>query len=355
MVTTPPPDALLFINEVAGGRFEIQRFIAPGGFGYVFEAFDRQSNEQVAIKILKFGVPASAALEFEGERDIVEMLDGCSCIVRGLGSGQHDMTITSATGASAVITASYLALELADACLAELVVQRQNLSWEDRLRLFRGVVKGVHQMHLQKVVHRDLKSENVLLFSDKGLVSSKLSDFGRSRILTRRARFGVDDYAPGRGDLRFAPPEVLWLLGVDTERFWTDVDLYHLGSVLFELGTGQGITSIAIGNPNGVLQHVKNMTPSQRTRGFAASLPALKTRFEFAFSLFKQEVPPAIRDEALRLLAQLCDPDAARREPRRLLSGRGGPDLQWLIRRVDILILLLTAKPRRRSYRRKAV
>ena len=356
MASKPPPEALLFLGEVMDGRFEVQDFIAPGGFGFVFEALDRQRGQQVAVKILQLGVSASAALEFEGEVEILELMNGASSVVSSFGSGAHQLVISTAAGVTATVATQYVALELAEACLVELVVHRNRLTWEERLKLFRGVVRGVHQMHLQKIVHRDLKSENVLLFPIKGGAEAKVSDFGRSRILTRKPRFSADDYLHGRGDLRFAPPELLWLQGVDNEHFWRRIDLYQLGSILFELGTGQGITSLAVGNPAVVLGNVIAMKPVERARHFAASLPALRTRFDFAYSVFSQEVPATIRYEALRLLGQLCDPDPVKREPRRLPgSGSGATDLQWIIRRVDILLLLLAAPVRRRGDRRKAV
>lgn len=324
----------------------------------MFEALDLATGDAVAVKVLQPGSSADAHLEFEGECEILGVLAGSSNVVTSLASGKDALPITVA-GSSVVaqLDIHFVALELADACLVELLLQRNLIGWEDRLQLYRGVAKGIHQMHLDSIVHRDLKSENVLLFSRRGnTADSKVSDFGRSRRLNRPPRFTLAQYLHGRGDLRFAPPELLWLQATDTPSCWRRVDLYHLGSVLFELATGQGITNLAIGDPFAVINQAAQLSPAERARRFASVLPDLRTRYEAVYAIFRQELPPILRHEAMNLVRQLCDPDAALRDPRLVPSMRNRLDLQWLLRRIDIMLLLLRTSERKLQRKtRKAV
>ena len=81
------------------------------------------------------------------------------------------------------IPAPFHVLELAEGSLADLIAVLPQLPWNERLSLFRDVVLGVHQMHSNSVMHRDLKSSNCLLFGSKGqVVSAKVNDLGRLRV-----------------------------------------------------------------------------------------------------------------------------------------------------------------------------
>ena len=254
---------------------------------------------------------------------------------------------------------SYIVLELADACLADLLADRHLLAWEERLLLLRHVVKGVHQMHLQGIVHRDLKSENALVFAiPREGFTTKIADLGRSRDLNQPVRFVAQDYLIGRGDWRFAPPEFLWWLGADDPTSFRQADLYLLGSVLFELGTGQGVTSMAFGDVLAVLNATAVLDPAVRAREYRARLSEIRARYAPPFRLFADEIHLVLRYEAVGLLRQLCDPDPARRETRfRADRANGTWGLEWILRRIDILRKLAHMNKRAadRSSQRKAV
>jgi serine/threonine protein kinase len=171
------------------------------------------------------------------------MLAGCSHVVNSIGDGTHQLELAAPGGASVKFDVPYLVLELADGSLAELLLNRARLPWQARLELYRDLVKGVHQMHLGGVVHRDVKSDNSLIFSRPQ--GAKIADLGRSRNTVAQSRFVAEAYEAGRGDLRFAPPELLWKCGTDNPDDMARVDLFLLGSLLFELATGVAITQVA--------------------------------------------------------------------------------------------------------------
>ena len=60
------------------------------------------------------------------------------------------------------------------------------LNWTERIKIIEGIVRGITYLHEDsqlKIIHRDLKSSNILLDED---LNPKISDFGMARI------FGVD-------------------------------------------------------------------------------------------------------------------------------------------------------------------
>lgn len=338
----PTFDPAAFIGITVDGRYQLVECIGQGGFCLVFRAGDLQENREVAVKVLPPGASPADVSEFETEGELLVKLARASHVIDLLDrpAGQPLLSVLiQQTSVSVQLPYRYLVLELMDGTLADIVVDRQQVDWIDRLRAFRHVVQGVHQMHLQRVVHRDTKSENILLRgANKRQFVTKVSDLGRSRDLANGPRFLADDYIVGRGDLRFAPPEYLWCLGTDEPISQRRADIYLLGSILFELATGQPLTSMAIGNPRPIVNTTQVLDQAHRAAGFAATLPTLASRYESVFKLFDAEVDIRIRDYTGRLVRQLSNPDPGLRENRtraeRNLRDWG---LEWLLRRIDIL------------------
>ena len=352
----------LFLGVTLDGRYEVHAYRGEGHFSFVFEGRDAQRDQVVALKVLQPVYTATQVEEFETEEALLRLLAPASHIVKLLDSGTDRtsvMVMPPTTGPPIALPTRYLVLELADASLADLLADRDRLDWSDRLALFRDAVKGVHQMHARKVVHRDLKSDNLLVFHrGKTGAALRLSDLGRSRNLAEPPRFLSRDYELGRGDLRFAPPEFIWALGLDdNDHAFRRADLYLLGSVLFELATGQGLTALALGDPRGLMAHAVALPHAQRTPDFRGRLNELRARYQLPFDLVESELPAAIREQGMRLLRQLCDPDPSARDymTRQSRTPRAW-DLNWLIQRVDILgrQLAMSTLSTERQRRRRA-
>ncbi|RHY30304.1 hypothetical protein DYB32_004424 [Aphanomyces invadans] len=98
--------------------------------------------------------------------------------------------------------------------------------WAAKLKCVEAIVQGLVYLHSQGVIHRDLKTRNVLLDKVKG---TKLSDFGLSRTA-----MASDTMTMGVGTYRYMAPEVL-----QSSHYSAKADLYSLGMVLSELDTLQ--------------------------------------------------------------------------------------------------------------------
>lgn len=341
MSGTTPAEASLYTGRLLGA-YHVNGFLAEGGFGLVFDGAVAAGGSAVAVKICSIQASTDQQIEFRDEGRLLKRFRKSTHVLDYIDYGEEPIFVTAIGSTAQVpITVRYTVVELGDGTLEDLMPVRAHISFLERLRLFRCVVLGVHQMHLLDVVHRDLKTSNCIIFMKrKNILECKVADLGRARDLSQPARFPAQEYAHGRGDLRFAAPEMLWLQGVDDPMAWKRADVYGLGSILFELVTGQGITGVALGSGPAIAAQVASIPAAARASDFQARTNDLRARYEAAFQMFEASVPPAIRQPAGILIRQLCDPDPLQRFPRYGLGQRRSPDagLEWLLRRTTILM-----------------
>jgi len=336
------------------GQYTVGEPIGEGNFCVVLEGQGSSPKAQVALKVLEPSVSlVEDQIDFKNEGVLLTKLTKARAVVDIVETRIDTIHLQSTVGVPVPMALHTHVLEYGDGMLEELVesdIVRQDWDWAERLTHWRACILGIHEMHLKRVVHRDLKASNCLLFLKNKDVPCKVSDLGRARDLDKLAHLPAQDYIMGRGDLRFAPPELLWLRGEpDNDDAHRAADLYALGSLLFELGTGQGITAAALPTHRDAVK----MALADRQAGIYRDLGALRSRYEMPLAQFHHLCPPAIRNEATDLIRQLCDPNPTERGMkvggRRTTSGDG---LNWLLRKADIMQKRLkhnAARPTKKS------
>jgi tetratricopeptide (TPR) repeat protein len=204
------------------GHYRIVRPLGRGGMGAVYLAVrdDEQFHKQVAIKMLKFELDGGPAVaRFRHERQILAHLE-------------HPNIARLLDGGATEHGTPYIVLEYVEGVPITEWCERQRLSVEQRLQLFRRVCDAVQYSHQHLIVHRDLKPGNILVTSD-GV--PKLLDFGIAKLLDADTPVPV---ATATGALLMTPdyvsPEQ-----VRGDAVSTATDVYALGAVLYELLTGQ--------------------------------------------------------------------------------------------------------------------
>lgn len=337
MLTSGEACALLQGKTLAG--WEVLEYLGHGAFAHVFAARDG-AHRRAAMKVLDLQAGVEQRREFQNEGDLLTTLDRSSSVVDLLMTSTETVPMAVSGSATNIpVPVSFHVLEYADDCLDKLLAYRHRLSWPDRLHLYRGAVLGIHQMHLSSIAHRDLKAANCLVFErPKAAVDAKVCDLGRSRDCSKPPAAPPFAYLYGRGDPSYAAPEMLWLQGAATASAHFAADLYAVGSLLFEVATGQGLTVSALGPAVNYMGVAMNLTETERAARFSAALPDLRTQFEIAFQLLAAEVEPVIRQPLTDVVRRLCDPDPSRRGPRVLPGLNPREPLLWTIERVDSLI-----------------
>ncbi len=333
-------------QTLAGYHLDTGSYLGGGAFGLVFEVTEVATGSRYAMKILVPGDPQTAA-EFNSEGTLLQKLNHCSEVIDWVDSGVVTLNL-NLNGNQVQLPFGYHVMALATGTLEDLVVdpaRRTAMPWLELLSLWRRAVKGVHQMHLNDVAHRDLKSSNCLLIARKKDLDVRIADLGRSKDLSCPPSVAPILYAIGRGDPRFAPPEHVWFQGDHAPEDFRNADLYGLGSLFAEITTGHPITALAIGSAMD-LQKARLEGAQDHQRGRRRDLAVLRPKFHRAIDQI--DLPPVIRQEARQLLKQICDPVPSERQPKRAgKRHRPDPGLLWLLRRADIMSHQLSIEERR--------
>ncbi|KAK8706800.1 hypothetical protein V6N13_057876 [Hibiscus sabdariffa] len=106
------------------------------------------------------------------------------------------------------------------------------LDWPRRLQIAVGAAQGLCYMHhecLTPIIHRDVKSSNILLDSE---FNAKIADFGLAKMLTRHA--SAHSMSTVAGSFGYLAPEYAYTTKINAK-----VDVYSFGVVLLELVTGK--------------------------------------------------------------------------------------------------------------------
>jgi hypothetical protein len=201
------------------GNYRVTGTIGQGGMGAVYRAVrdDGAFDKEVAIKVLHLGMETPAAVErFRQERQILAGLE-------------HPNIARLVDGGETPTGLPYIVLEYVEGEPITEYCARQNLSREQRLRLFLRVCEAVEYAHRNLIVHRDLKPGNILAMPDG---TPKLLDFGIAKLLDTEAQRTITMYQALTPD--YASPEQ-----VRGQAISTASDVYSLGVVLYELLTGR--------------------------------------------------------------------------------------------------------------------
>ncbi|CAN0920307.1 Phytosulfokine receptor 2 [Linum grandiflorum] len=202
----------------ATNNFSQANIIGCGGFGLVYKA-NLPNGKKAAIKKLS-GDCGQIEREFQAE-------------VEALSRAQHQNLVSlqgyCKHGSDRLLVYSYMENGSLDYWLHECVEGSSVLQWEARLKIAKGAAKGLAYLHKvcePHIVHRDVKSSNILL-DDK--FEAHLADFGLSRLLRPYDTHVTTDLV---GTLGYIPPEYSQALAATCRG-----DVYSFGVVLLELLT----------------------------------------------------------------------------------------------------------------------
>jgi len=217
-------------GTLVGNRYLIVRFIARGGMGEVYEAFDRELQERVALKTVTSTAcdNANAVRRLKAEVQLARRVSHPN-VCRIYDFGTHAMPETGAQ-------ISFLTMEFVE---GETLGQRIRLAGAlpiDQARaLGRNLLRGLCAAHEAGVLHRDFKSDNVMLRAEPtGVCSPLILDFGLARALDDGSRTSSGSHPSLLGTFGYIAPEQL-----EGRPHTTASDVYSFGIVWFEMLTGE--------------------------------------------------------------------------------------------------------------------
>jgi len=219
------PSGWLFGEEKPGeliGNYRLEAIVGQGAFGMVWRAQQIQPvQRQVAIKVLKLGLDTLAVIaRFEAERQALAMMDHPSI------ANVYDAGVT-ATGRP------FFVMDYLDGEPLAAYADARRLPLADRLDLMRQVAAAMHHAHQKGIIHRDLKSSNILVVQVDGRAVPKVIDFGVATLISATPKADLT-LVPGRwGTPAYMSPEQLAGEPLDTRS-----DIFSLGIILYELLSG---------------------------------------------------------------------------------------------------------------------
>jgi eukaryotic-like serine/threonine-protein kinase len=242
-VSDRPPTSSQMIGTVLSSRYKLEAKLGSGGMSTVYLARDTTLDRQVAVKVLhrEMSEQADQLQRFRQEARAVAKLSHPN-VVAVIDAGED--------GGHPYIVFEYVE--------GETLKQRINrigaLDPQEALAYAIEIARGLTVAHARRMVHRDIKPQNVLIDSEG---RAKLTDFGISRQLEQDGMT-----ATGRvlGTTDYVSPEQAMGHPVDPGS-----DVYSLGVVLYEMLTGQ-VPFQADSQVGVAMKHVNEELPDVQQR-----------------------------------------------------------------------------------------
>ncbi len=221
---TPPVDRN--VGRCIGGDFDVQRFIAAGGIGSVYEATQRSTGKPRAIKLMHGWLASDDKMRgrFIDEARIAGSLDS-----------DHVVEIVSA-GIDDELGVPWIAMELLRGqTLADFINNHGALSLADCCEVLTQARHGLQMAHERHLVHRDLKPDNLFVADPRRLgvpFTIKVLDFGIAKWV-QDARDGNKNSQVIGTPLWMAPEQLSQVASIAPA-----TDVWAIGLLAFWMLTG---------------------------------------------------------------------------------------------------------------------
>ena len=211
-------DPLSRLSAALADRYRIERELGQGGMATVYLAQDLKHDRKVALKVLK---PELAAV-IGAERFVVE--------IKTTAALQHPHILPLFDSGEADSFLYYVMPFIDGETLRAKLDRETQLGIDEAVKLTIAVADALDYAHRQGIIHRDIKPENILLHDGRPMVA----DFGIALALSAAAGGRMTETGMSLGTPHYMSPEQATAEKEITARS----DIYSLGSVLYEMLTG---------------------------------------------------------------------------------------------------------------------
>jgi len=208
-------------DKIIQGEFEIVRPLGQGGFASVYQARDIMLNRDVAIKELRTdrGIDQKNLKRFVQEARATALEHPNIITIYGMRRDSKQL---------------YMIMEyMPGGTLRDLLNKQPKLPAEEAITLTIGICEGLARFHLQGIIHRDIKAENILLTADH---RPKVADLGIAHVPESAGGLGGSLTQVGfqPSTLLYSSPEQLRGEALDPRS-----DVYQVGELLYEMLAGE--------------------------------------------------------------------------------------------------------------------
>lgn len=212
------------LGQVLGGRYLVQSLIAEGGMGRVYFATDAAAGEgRYAIKVL-FGELAADPRHYE--RFVREAVRASGLDHPNL---VHVLDFGSTEGKQPYVVMEHLV----GRSLTSVIKQEAPLAAGRAARILADVCRALEEIHRRGIIHRDVKTGNVMVTERGDREVAKLFDFGVS-LQTESGEERLTTRQTAIGTLTYMSPERTLCQAFDHRS-----DLFSLGVVLYQMLAGE--------------------------------------------------------------------------------------------------------------------
>ncbi len=210
----------MLIGNTLKGRYRIYDRLGAGGSANVYLARDSRTGQMVIVKVVHDTlIDEDFMRRFEREIEILEQIDNPYVVKL------YDWALKEFDPESN-LTLSYIVAEFIEGhTLADIIDTRGELPEADSLAITRQLAGALVDIHTSGIVHRDIKSQNIMLTPDN---LPKLIDFGIAKASHQSNITGAAIFA---GTVYYAAPEQIMAARDVDQR----ADIYSLGVVLYEM------------------------------------------------------------------------------------------------------------------------
>ena len=215
--TIEAPKEKLTTGSTFAGRYQIIEELGKGGMGKVYKANDTDIKEKVAIKLIKpeISTDKKTIERFQNELKFARKIrhkNVCQMYDLNKEEGTYYITMEYVSGED----------------LKSFILRSGQLAIGTTIRIAKQVCEGLAEAHKLGVVHRDLKSNNIMIDKEGNV---RIMDFGIARSLEAK---GITGAGVMIGTPEYMSPEQVEGKEVDQRS-----DIYSLGVILYEMVTGR--------------------------------------------------------------------------------------------------------------------
>lgn len=200
------------------GNFVVKELLGQGGFGSVRKGVHMETGETAAVKFVPKG-------SFRHISDLERVFQE----IQSLRQLRHPNVIRIIDVVDHPDSVVFIMEFAAGGELRGYIEGRRFLSEDESRVFFKQIVRAVHYIHSKKIIHRDLKLENILLDAQQ---CCKIVDFGLSDYVSSEERTVTD-----AGTEAYLAPEV-WNGSSDKSDPYK-LDVWSMGVILFAMAHGR--------------------------------------------------------------------------------------------------------------------